>query len=143
MVRMRTPGPGAYEVPDHLTMAVEPTEVPKHGTSQFASRSRRSHLCNGTGDPGAYDTGASPGVHKGGKETLGARSARSFNRNVGSGGYSFQSRSPARSSTPPPRSARGGPGYIRPRGATQHESRPLAPASPLARYSPATIALTL
>ena len=95
--RMRTPGPG------WLNMSVAPSEA---STAAFMSTSQRRDLArhNG-GDPGAYDPSAC-----GPKASLGMTSRQSYNRNATGGSASFNSRSPARAISAPPRSARGGPG---------------------------------
>ena len=107
MGRLRTPGPGAYEVPSHLTLAGSPKGKP---TASFASNSARGGRTgrDGSGDPGAYDVGQG-GVHLGKKEPISARSRRSFNRDVGLGRGSFNSTT-TRATSAPPRSLRGGPG---------------------------------
>ena len=91
-----------------------------------------------TGDPGAYDLERG-GVHLGKNEVMSARSRRSFNRDINQGKGSFNSVS-KRSSTPPPRSRRGGPGehdyshlYSCGHAATQVTSSFLS-ASPLAGH---------
>jgi hypothetical protein len=107
MPRLRTPGPGAYDSPAHMTISGSMGTRP---TASFASNSKRDKKANNdsAGDPGAYtiDRG---GVQLGKKETIAGRAGRSFNRDVNSGKGSFNSTS-ARSKSPAARSARGGPG---------------------------------
>ena len=108
MVRLRTPGPGAYETPSHLTISGSMGGRP---TASFASNSHRANKVSSrdsSGDPGAYDIERS-GVHLGKKEPMSARTRRSFNRDVNGGRGSFNSTT-QRSSSAPPRSTRGGPG---------------------------------
>ena len=83
---MRTPGPGSYDVPQHLTMSFRGNaESP---TASFMSASQRSQRqAAATGDPGAYDP-AGP------KAALSARARESFNRTSTSGTGSFSSRLP-------------------------------------------------
>ena len=85
---MRTPGPGAYDVPGWLNMSVAPSEA---STAAFMSTSQRRDLArhNG-GDPGAYDPSAC-----GPKASLGMTSRQSYNRNATGGSASFNSRSPS------------------------------------------------
>ena len=107
MGRLRTPGPGAYDTPSYLTVGGSPQGRP---SASFASNSTRNSGAKGdaTGDPGAYDIERG-GVHMGKKEPISARSRRSHNRDINLGKGSFVSTS-KRSSTPPARSTRGGPG---------------------------------
>lgn len=107
MPRLRTPGPGAYEMPPHMTIGGSLGTRP---TASFASNSKRSAKggADATGDPGGYDIDRG-GVHLGKKEAISARSKRSFNRDVNQGRGSFNSTT-KRSTSAPPRSLRGGPG---------------------------------
>jgi len=108
MGRLRTPGPGAYDTPSHLTIG---GSIGTRPTASFASNSNRTSsraAADGLGDPGAYDIERA-GVHLGKKEPISARSRRSFNRDVNGGRGSFNSTT-QRSSSAPPRSTRGGPG---------------------------------
>ena len=107
MGRLRTPGPGSYDVPAHLMIGGNTT---KKATASFASNSKRGADAKRdlSGDPGAYDI-ERVGVHLGRKEPMSARSGRSFNRDVNSGRGSFNSTT-SRSTSAPPRSQRGGPG---------------------------------
>ena len=107
MGRFRTPGPGAYDIPSHLSIGASIDCKP---TSTFASNSSRSSRSTGAsgGDPGAYDIERG-GVHMGKKEPLSSRSRRSHNREIHQGKGSFTSHA-RRSTSAPPRSMRGGPG---------------------------------
>ena len=105
MPRFRTPGPGAYDVPSHRSIGGSPDRRP---SASFASSTTRANKVGSSGDPGAYDV-EHCGVHAGKKEPISARSRRSFNRDVNTGKGSFNSLS-SRSTSAPPRSARGGPG---------------------------------
>jgi hypothetical protein len=99
MPRFRTPGPGAYDVPEWLNMSIVPSEI--KASSMFKSGSRRRDLANrNAGDPGAYS----------GKATMGERAQQSHNRNVRAGNAGFNSSSPARPRSAPPSRSRGGPG---------------------------------
>jgi hypothetical protein len=100
------------------------------GGSQFASKSPRmskytlsytAHM----GDPGSRNGAYTSGVHAGAKETLGCRSARSYNKDSARGAGRFNSSSArlsgaalgpeqARDIASPPGSARGGPGEYDP-----------------------------
>ena len=106
MGRLRTPGPGAYNVPTHLQFGT----ASRKASASFASNSKRQGRSgkDSTGDPGAYDIERT-GVHLGVKEPMSARSTRSFNTAVNNGTGSFNSTS-VRSASPAARSMRGGPG---------------------------------
>ena len=71
MPRLRTPGPGAYDSPAHMTISGSMGTRP---TASFASNSKRDKKANNdsAGDPGAYtiDRG---GVQLGKKETIAGR----------------------------------------------------------------------
>lgn len=105
--RMRTPGPGAYDVPGWQTMSGGGEVRSPSPTASFRSTSARSSAVRSgdpLGDPGAYDdTGAGP------KASLAARSRESFNRSASGGAASFDVRS-GRAGSAPRSSARGGPG---------------------------------
>lgn len=107
MPRLRTPGPGAYDTPPHLSIGGSPDRRP---SAAFASNSSRSSKggSEGGGDPGAYDL-ENGGVHMGKKECIASRSKRSMNRDINSGKGMFTSTS-SRPTSAPPRSQRGGPG---------------------------------
>jgi hypothetical protein len=108
MPRLRTPGPGAYNTPSHLTIGGRTSD--RRPSASFASNSSRQSKGHGDslGDPGAYDL-EHGGVHLGKKEPISARSRRSHNRDINLGKGSFISTS-SRSTSAPPRSMRGGPG---------------------------------
>jgi len=111
--RSGSPAPGAYDAALQETLSARTMRSfntsASGGKASFGTLTKRGD--NGPqqgGDPGQYNV-ETPGVHTGKAETLSSRSRRSFNRDVGRGRGSFNSTS-ARSSTPPPRSTRGGPG---------------------------------
>ena len=67
------------------------------GGSQFASgmvREVRGLVVQRMGDPGAHSSGSVSGVHAGRHETMGCRSARSYNKDSARGSGSFCSKSP-------------------------------------------------
>ena len=107
MPRLRTPGPGSYELPGNMTIGGSMGGRP---TASFASNSKRSSRASqdAGGDPVAYDI-EKAGIHLGNKEPICHSSKRSFNRDVGAGRGSFNSSS-ARSSSKSAGSQRGGPG---------------------------------
>ena len=106
MGRLRTPGPGAYESPAYMSIGGRLGSRP---TASFASNSKRTDRSRSASSEHAFYTVDKPGVHSGKAEDLSSRSKRSFNRVVSAGKSSFSSTS-HRSSSVPPRSARGGPG---------------------------------
>ena len=105
MPRLRTPGPGAYDIPPHLSIGGSPEKRPSAAFASNSQRSSKGGMGDAGGDPGAYDI-----EHTQGKaEAIASRSVRSFNRDISSGKGSFISRS-SRPTSAPPRSSRGGPG---------------------------------
>ena len=105
MPRLRTPGPGAYDIPPHLSIGGSPEKRPSAAFASNSQRSSKGGMGDAGGDPGAYDI-----EHTHGKaEAIASRSLRSFNRDISSGKGSFISRS-SRPTSAPPRSSRGGPG---------------------------------
>ena len=81
-------------------MSIAPCEVSP--TAAFRSSTRRvtAPTRADAGDPGAYVGPYSHGVHRGNKETIGSRSARSFNRDVTAGDASFLKRERRSGSVP-------------------------------------------
>ena len=121
MVRVRTPGPGTYSVPEYLKMGgsgAAATTVFGHATDKpkasavFASGTeqglRLDKVVQGSNDPGTYDF-ETLGLHAGNHETLAHRSRRTFNRDASHGRDAFTSRT-KRPTSAPPRSRPGGPG---------------------------------
>lgn len=111
--RANSPAPGTYDVALQETLSARSMRSfntsASGGNASFGTLTKRSNSkVHQGGDPGQY-TVDNPGVHTGKAESISSRSRRSFNRDVGRGRGSFNS-TMARSSTPPPRSARGGPG---------------------------------
>ena len=89
MVRLRTPGPGSYDVPTGMSIGSN-TDRP---SATFASNTKRTGSIakkDTSGDPGQYNT-EQASLHLGSKEPLSARSRRSFNRDSGTGRGSFNS----------------------------------------------------
>jgi len=116
MVRA-VPGPGTYELPAHLSVAVVKPDDPLHGkaapgfmkhpykSAPFQSRvvQQRSIISDHLGDPGAY----TPRV----LEDMAPKSRTSFNRpTTECGDGSFTTRDAARPHSTPARSQRRGPG---------------------------------
>ena len=124
MGRLKVPGPGSYDIPDHMKFG---GPVGGRGSATFASTtSRLRKETDHMGDPGAYDI-EHVGVHMGKKEPMSAKTGRSFNRDINTGKGSFGSTS-NRSSSAPPRSQRGGPGendysHMYATGASQNSAR--------------------
>jgi len=106
MGRFRTPGPGSYENPSFLT--ISGGKSAGAGAAFNSGSTRSGMLAASSGDPGSYDLDH-VGVHMGSKEPMGAKTARSFNREANRGRASFNSSTP-RSTSAPRLRARGGPG---------------------------------
>ena len=113
--RSRSPAPGDYDDFANRTLSARSSRsfsnLMAKGEGNFLCSSKQlgSIINKDAGDPGAYVGPHSPGVHRGNKESLGAKSTRSFSRDVGAGDARFNTRSPARSQTPPRTAARVGP----------------------------------
>ena len=111
--RSNSPAPGAYEVDHGQTVSARTKRTfnttASGGKGSFGAFSKRDGLAKRDAGADVMYTVDTPGVNTGKAETIGSRSARSFNRDVNSGKGSFNSTS-ARSKSPAARSARGGPG---------------------------------
>lgn len=103
MLRLRTPGPGAYDIDVTSRGARATTGNDTRASHMFKSTSaQRGRLGKSdSGDPALYDDF---------KEALSDRAQRTFNRSISSGDLGFQSSSRGRSTAPPSRTQRGGPG---------------------------------
>ena len=114
--RSHSPAPGDYDDFGNRTLSARAnrsfSRQMSGGEGNFLSSSPQKGITlNQTGDPGAYIGNHSQGVHRGNKETIGAKSTRSFNRDVASGDARFFNRSPGRAQTPPPRTRVGPADY--------------------------------
>jgi len=107
------PAPGAYDAAVNETVEARSARsfntTASAGHANFGSNTTRDTKRGSDVGTDKQYTVETPGVHTGKAETISSRSHRSMNRDIGQGKGMFLSHS-KRSSTPPPRSTRGGPG---------------------------------